>query len=121
MSGKIRIDGNNLVFEIHGVDMILAIRKTITVPLSHVTSVSTENASLNIFQQMKVAGTGIPGVVKDGTYLSKDGLLFFEMHHSDKCITISLNHESYKKIVFEVDDKDAAAKMINDAINKSQN
>ncbi|MDE1763523.1 MAG: hypothetical protein KGH88_04675 [Thaumarchaeota archaeon] len=120
MAGKIRIEGNSLVFEIHGVDIILAIRKTITVPLSHVVSVSTENVSWGIFEQMKVAGAVIPGVVKDGTYLSRDGLVFFEMHHPEKCIAVSLNHESYKKIIFEVEDKDDAAKMINGAIRKNQ-
>lgn len=120
LSGRIKIEGNSLVFEIHGMDMILAVRKTITVPLSHVVSVSTDNVSWGVFEQMKVAGAGIPGVVKDGTYLSRDGLVFFEMHHPEKCITVSLNHESYKKIIFEVEDKDNAAKMINDAMGKNQ-
>ncbi len=121
MSGKIKIEGDKVVFEIHGVVMLLAIRKTITVPLSHVMSVSTDKVPWEIFQQIKVAGTGLPGVVKDGTYLTANGLVFFEMHHQDKCITVSLNNETYKKIIFEVDDKDVAAKMINDAINKHQN
>ncbi|MGB9003397.1 MAG: hypothetical protein WCC52_06305 [Nitrosotalea sp.] len=119
MSGKVRIEENNLVFEIHGVDVILAMRRTITVPLSHVVSASAEKVPWGIFEQIKVAGTGISGIIKDGTYLAGDGLVFFEMHHTDKCITVSLNHESYKKIIFEVDDKEMATKMINDAIKKN--
>ena len=43
-------------------------------------------------------------------------MMFFEMHDPDKCITVSLNHEHYKRIVFEVEDKEAVAKRINDAI-----
>jgi hypothetical protein len=121
MSGAVKIKGNDLVFEIHGVDVILTMRRTITVPLSHIVSVSTEKVPWGVFEQMKVAGTGIPGIIKDGTYMTGDGLVFFEMHHKDKCITVSLNHEFYKKIIFEVDDNDAAAKMINDAIKKNQN
>ncbi|MGI0102553.1 MAG: hypothetical protein ACREA7_08170 [Nitrosotalea sp.] len=121
MSGKVKIEGDDLVFEIHGVDMILAVKKTITIPLSHVVSVSTEKVPWAVFEQMKVIGTGIPGIIKDGTYLAHEGLVFSEMHHQDKCITVSLNHESYKKIIFEVDDKDATTKMINDAIKKNQN
>lgn len=116
MAGKIKIDGNNLIFEITGIDVILAIRKTITIPLDHVVSVSAEKIPWAIFQQLKIAGANLPGIVKDGMYLTGDGLVFFEMHHQDKCITVTLNHESYKKIIFEVEDKDAAAKMINDAI-----
>lgn len=116
MAGKIEIAGNNLIFEITGIDVILAIRKTISVPLDHVVSVSVEKIPWAIFQQLKIMGANLPGVVKDGTYLTGDGLMFFEMHHPDKCITVTLNHESYKKIIFEVEDKDAAAKMINNAI-----
>ncbi|MGI0046830.1 MAG: hypothetical protein ACREBB_06550 [Nitrosotalea sp.] len=121
MSGKITINANNLVFEIHGVDVILAMKKTITVQLSHIVSVSTDKVPWGVFEQLKVVGTAIPGLVKDGTYVTQGGFVFFEMHHPDKCITVSLNHESYKKIIFEVDDKDAAAKLINDAIGKNQN
>lgn len=118
MSGTIRIDGNNLVFEIHGIDTILSIRRTISVPLEHVTSVSTDKVPWQPFQQMKVAGTAIPGIIKDGMFLSSDGLLFFEMHDPDKCITVSLDHERFKKIIFEVQDKEDAAKKIQDGLAK---
>ena len=118
MSGAVRIEGENLVFEIHGIDVILAIRHTISIPIDHVVSVSTDNVKWQPFQQLRVAGTSIPGVIKDGMFLSSDGLLFFEMHDTAKCITVSLNHEKFKKIIFEVDDKEQSAKMIRDAISK---
>lgn len=117
MPGTIRIENKNLVFEIHGIDVILAIRKSITIPLDHVSSVSTDVVPWNSFKQLKIAGTSLPGIVKDGMFLSSDGLLFFEMHNPDKCITISLKNEKYKKIIFEVDDKESAAKTIRDALS----
>ncbi len=118
MSGQIKINGNNLVFEINGIDVILAIKRTITIPLEHVVSASTEKVPWAVFQQLKLGGTSVPGIVKDGRYLTSDGLMFFEMHHPDKCVTVTLNHELYKKIIFEVEDKETTAKIINDAINK---
>ncbi len=117
MSGTIRIENKNLVFEMHGIDIILAIRKSITIPLEHVLSVSTDRISWKPFEQIKVAGTSLPGVIKDGMFLSNDGLLFFEMHNPDKCITVSLKNEKYKKIIFEVDDKESIAKTIRDALS----
>ncbi len=117
MSGTVKIEGDNLIFEIHGVDMILAIRRTISIPISHVVSVPTDAVKWQPFQQLKVAGTSIPGVIKDGMFLSNDGLLFFEMHDPDKCITVSLNHEKFKKIIFEIQDKEHAAKVIRNAIS----
>ncbi|MDE1769454.1 MAG: hypothetical protein KGI28_02730 [Thaumarchaeota archaeon] len=118
MSGTIKIEGKNLIFEIHGIDVILAIRKSITIPLEHVVSVSTDKVSWEPFQQLKVAGTSLPGVIKDGMFLSTDGLLFFEMHNTDKCITLSLNNEKYKKIIFEVEDKEFVAKTIRSALSR---
>jgi len=117
MSGTVKIEGKNIIFEIHGVDTILALKRSITIPLEHVVSVSTDKVPWAPFQQLKVLGTGFPGVIKDGLFLSSDGLLFFEMHHPDKCITVSLNNERYKKIIFEVDDKESVAKTIRNAIS----
>jgi hypothetical protein len=41
------------------------------------------------------------------------------MHDTKKCITVSLNNEKYKKIIFEVPDKEFAAKIIRDAISNN--
>ncbi len=120
MSGTVRIDGDDLVFEIHGVDEILSIKRSISVPLEHVQSVSTDDPGWAFLRQVKVGGANFPGVVKDGRFLSGEGYMFFEMHDPDKCITVSLDHEVYKKIVFEVEDKEAAAKMIDGALARHQ-
>jgi len=82
--------------------------------------VSTERVPWQPFKQMRVAGASLPGVVKDGRFLSSDGMMFFEMHDPDKCVTVNLDHERYRKIVFEVEDKEATAKQINDALKSKQ-
>lgn len=115
-TGEIRIEKSELVFELHGVDEFLSIKRSISIPLSHVVSVSTDRVPWKPFRQLRVVGTSLPGVVKDGRFLSSDGLMFFEMHDPNKCITVTLDHERYKKIVFEVNNKEAAAKQITDAI-----
>jgi hypothetical protein len=120
MVGTVKIENGNLVFELHGVDEFLSIKRSISVPLQHVVSVSTERVPWQPFKQLRVAGTSLPGVIKDGRFLSSDGMMFFEMHDPDKCVTVSLDHERYKKIVFEVEDKEATAKQINDALKSQQ-
>jgi hypothetical protein len=65
---------------------------------------------------LREGGASIPGVAKDGRHLTSDGTMFFERHNPDKCVTVYLNHEHYKAIVFEVEDKEATARMLNDAI-----
>jgi hypothetical protein len=120
MVGTVKIEGDDLVFELHGVDEFLSIKRSISVPLQHVVSVSTERVPWQPFKQMRIAGTSLPGVIKDGRFLSSDGMMFFEMHDPDKCITVNLDHERYKKIVFEVEDKEATATQINNALKSKQ-
>jgi len=120
MAGKINVENDNLVFTLTGVDKVLALKSKLTVPLKHITSVSTAKADWNYFKMLKVAGTRIPELVVDGRFLSKEGLLFYEMHDPDKCITVELENEKYKKVVFEVSDKEASAKMIQEALDRLQ-
>ena len=116
MSGTLSIKDDNLVFELHGIDELFAITRSISIPLEHVVSASTEKVSWGGWNQLRTSGAVLPGVIKDGTYLTSDGTMFFEMHHPDKCVTVVLDHEKYKRIIFEVEDKDIAAQEINDAI-----
>ena len=120
MSGTVRIEGDTLVLELHGVDEILSIKRSIHIPLKHVVSVSTETIPWETFGVMKLVGANLPHVVKDGLFLSKEGRLFFEMHHPENCITISLDHETYKKIIFEVEDKESAAMLIENTIESEE-
>jgi len=100
MVGTVKIEGDNLVFELHGVDEIISIKRSISIPLKHVVSVSTEKVSWKPFEQLRVVGASLPGVVKDGRFLTSEGIMFFEMRDPDKCVTVNLNHERYKKNSF---------------------
>jgi hypothetical protein len=118
MAGKIDIENDNLVFTLIGVDKVLALKSKLMIPLKHVKSISTATADWNYFKMLKVMGARIPKVVVDGMFLSKEGLLFYEMHDPNKCITVELENEKYKKVVFEVSDKETTAKMIQEALDR---
>ena len=120
LPGTVRIEDDNLVLELHGVDEILSIKRSFHIPLKNIQSVSTEDVPWGVFKTMKLAGADLPHRVKDGWFLSNEGMIFFEMHHPDSCITINLDHERYKKIVFEVEDKESAAMLIENAISSDQ-
>lgn len=117
MAGKIDIENYNLIFILTGVDKVLALKSKLTIPLNHVKSVSIDKADWNYFKMLKVMATRIPEVVADGIFVSKEGFLFYEMHDPNKCITVELENEKYKKIIFEVSDKETSAKMIQEALD----
>ncbi len=118
MAGKVYVEGSDVVFRLEGVDMVLAIKRELRIPISHIKSVSTEKADWNMFNALKVAGARLPGVVEDGRFLSKEGFLFYDMHNPDKCVTVELEGDRYKKVIFEVEDKEATAVMIRGAIGR---
>ncbi|SRR5579875_846714 len=117
MVGEIKVEGKNVLFQLHGIDRILAIKSSLKVPVEHIIDVSTERADWQAFKQLKLAGSNIPGVVKDGRYYSpKDGWLFYEMHDPDKCVTVTLKDEKYNRIIFEVQDKEESANKLRKLI-----
>jgi hypothetical protein len=122
MSATAKIEGDNLIFELHGIDKILAIKREITVPLNHVVSVSTQSVAWKPFTSARanLSTHLFPGLVKVGDYLTRDGMMFFQMHHPDKCVTVTLDDEKYRKIIFEVEDKQSVAKAINQAIRRTR-
>ena len=69
MTGTVRIEEGTVVFELHGIDAILSITRSIRVPLEHVTSVSTERVTLKPKAQMRLVGARIPTIIKDGRLL----------------------------------------------------
>jgi hypothetical protein len=122
MVGEIVIenDGGRVVavFKLHGIDRILAIKNELRVPIEHIIDVSTERVDWDMFNQVRIVGTALPGVVKDGRFVSKEGWLFYEMHDPNKCLTVTLKDERYKKVIFEVADKEYSANQIRQAMNK---
>jgi hypothetical protein len=118
MAGSIRVEDGTLVFELSGLDEFFAIKRSITVPLEHVVSVSTGRVPWRPLRGLKLGGTSFPGIIKEGRFLDADGsMMFFEMRHPDSSVTVNLDHEKYKSIVFEVPNKREAAKIITDALN----
>lgn len=66
---------------------------------------------------LKVVGVRIPEMVVGGIFLSKEGLLFYEIQDLDKCITVELKNAKYRKIISEVSDR-RPTKMIHDALDR---
>ena len=95
---------------------MLAFKRSLTIPLKHMISVSTERVPWVNYHRVRMMGTSIPGLVKDGHYLSSEGWIFYEIHNPDKCVTITLTDDEYKGIIFQVEDKESVAKLVNQVI-----
>lgn len=90
-------------------DEILAMHGSLHIPFTHISAVSTDRVPEAFFRGFKI-GTNLPGVKTAGTFITGDGMIFYDFHDPSRCLTLALNHEKYGQVVVEVDkDQDPAA------------
>ena len=58
----------------------------------------------------------LPGVIRAGTFYRDGNRAFWDVHHPEKTIVIDLHDERYKELVLEVDDPEAAVRLIQNAL-----
>jgi hypothetical protein len=114
MPHKISIVNDRLVVEFEGLEEIAAIKKRLEFNLKNVVSVSTETRRW--IEGIRVGGTGLPGVIKEGRYMLNGKKAFFAMRDPDKCITIEFAEEPYTYLVVQVDDKEKVAEEISNRL-----
>jgi hypothetical protein len=119
--GSVEVEGNKLVFRIHGIDRFLAVKNKLVIPTESVASVSTAKARWRDWSELRVGGGYLGGHFKDGRYYSgKYGLEFYLMHDPARCVTLALSKGRYRKIVFEVKDKRKIASLIRNKIKNNK-
>lgn len=119
----IEIKDKALLVTIEGMDKILALRSSITVPLSHVTGVAARpDISRVMYMPVEAQFRGVryPGSVVAGTLVMADGsgYIFCDVHDETKAIAIELQHDEFKRLIIEVSNQtpEAARDMILAAI-----
>ena len=118
---EITIANSKMSVKVQGSDRLWALKSHLEIPLEHVAEarMDTETAS-RWFEGLRMGGTDIPGVFKAGTYLDKDGRVFWDVRHPEKTVVIKLLGGLYKELIVEVENPESVAAMINDAISKER-
>lgn len=105
---------DQLVIELTGTERLWAfhVGKTIMVPLSHIRQVSTE-APQGHWSDLRAPGTFMPGVIKAGTYYTRNGREFWYAINTPHFLTLNLSEkEYYKRIVLTLEDNENWADQI---------
>lgn len=90
-------------------DELMSLHGKFTVPYAHIQAVSTDRVPDAMFRGVRI-GTNLPGVKVAGTFIAADGITYYDFHDPERCITLDLSHDRYRKVVVEVDrDDDPAA------------
>jgi len=114
---EISIHGDRARFEVEGWDKLWALRSQLEIPLAHVRSVRVDpEPARGWWHGLKLAGTGIPGVLTAGTFYQHDGVVFYDVHDPERTIVLELVHETYKRLVIEVSSPEAAVALLSEAL-----
>jgi hypothetical protein len=113
---EVSIENGELVIGIPGWDRVFALKSELRVPLSHIKNVSLDPEEAHSWWHGLRVGVNLPGVIVAGTFYTRDGRIFYDVHDPNMTVAFELEHDSYKKVIVQVDDPAKVADQIRAAL-----
>jgi hypothetical protein len=111
------IEQGKLMLHVRGADKLWTFKSSLEIPLVHIVRVRVDSeAARGWYHGMRMPGTNVPGVITAGTFYQDGKRVFWDVHHPEKTIVIDLHDERYNELVVEVDDPEAAVRLIHNAL-----
>ena len=115
---EIKVVGDKAVFEVEGWDKLWSLRSRLEIPLKHIRGVHADpKPAMGWFDGIKLGGTAIPHIFRAGTFYQQGDFVFWDVRNPDKTIVIELEHEHFAKLIIEVDEPQAAVRLLKNAIS----
>jgi len=118
----ISVEGDRLHIRMSGWQSFFALRRAIDVPLHCIVSVDAGSLTSKMPDGIRLPGTYVPKLITAGSYWWKEkGWSFWSVRRVEKAIDLRLRDHHFSRIVVEVDDPHATARMIDEAIRSYVN
>jgi len=111
---NLKITAHQLQIELEWYEQLWAfyLPKTIEIPLEHIEQATTEEP-LSTWLEIRAPGTFLPGVIKAGTYYTKQGKEFWYVTKEKDYLTLELKDEPFKRIILTLEQNDIWVERIN--------
>lgn len=110
---------DKLQIHVKGADQLWALRSTLEIPLAHIAGVRTDPAIADgWWKGFRFPGTNLPGVITAGTFYYHGKTVFWDVHDGQKAIILDLHDDRYDELIVEVENTEAAVRMIQAALAK---
>lgn len=114
---QISIEGDRVHFDVEGLDRLWSLRSRLDIPLAHIRAVQIDpEAARGWWHGLKLLGTNIPGILTVGTFYQHGEVVFYDVHDPERTIVLELEHETYKRLIVEVEDPQKTRSMIERVI-----
>ena len=113
----VSVENDRVVFEIEGLDKLWAFRSRLEIPLAHVSHIEHDPEAVGRWWHgIKLMGTELPGLFAAGTFRYHGELVFWDVRDPAMTISVTLDHERYKKLIVEVADPDGTVTQVRAAM-----
>jgi hypothetical protein len=111
------IADGKLTLHVRGADKLWAFKSSLEILLVHIAAVRADpEGARGWYHGIRMPGTSVPGVITAGTFYQDGKRVFWDVHDPDKAIAIDLHDERYNQLIVEVDDPEAAVRLIRNAL-----
>jgi hypothetical protein len=97
------INDDTVTVQMSRLEKAEALHRDLTVPRSAITGVRVVSDGMSEVHGLKMPGSGVPGVIMVGTWVSGEGTTFAVCHRSGPAIVIDLTGQHYDRIVVTAD------------------
>lgn len=117
---KPTITHEKLLLEVEGADKIWSLKSHLELSLAHIMDVRVDAAAVNQwYHGIKMPGTSIPHVITAGTFYQDGKRIFWDIHHPELAVIISLRDETYNELVIEVENPELFVAQLRPMIAKA--
>jgi hypothetical protein len=114
---NVDVEGDRATFTVEGMDKLWSLRSRLEIPIAHITSAEVNHDQVGRWWHgIKLLGTELPGLFGAGMFLYHHEVVFWDVRDPARAIIVSLEHETYKKLIIEVDDPDGTVARLKSAI-----
>jgi hypothetical protein len=120
---QLNLENGNLTIELEWYEQLWAVtlERQISIPLDRIDRVTTAEPESN-WAEIRAPGTFIPGVIKAGTYYTKQGKDFWYVTGEKDYLTLELHDEPYRRVIITIPDNiswcDAVSEQLRQRIDR---
>lgn len=114
------VQEGKLILHVLGTDKLWAFKSSLEIPLEHIASIrAVPDVARGWLHGLRAPGTNIPGVITAGTFYLHGQRVFWDVHHPENTVVLSLHDERYNELIVEVENPQAAIQQISAFLPRS--
>jgi hypothetical protein len=113
---RLRVDGDELLLDLSGLEKLEGFHGNIRVPLSTVREVRVAEDPWSELRGIRAPGTGLPGVIAVGTRRGSGLKDFAAVHGKGAALVVELEGAEFERLVVTEDDAEAEAAALRSSI-----